>query len=234
MEEFDIKKSELKNAEMINNIYNNPVASAFFGLVKPFLPFIGDFTDEVIKNKLSDFQGIKRKEFCEIVFSNYELVTIEMVSDVEFIMEFMKTLDVVNRLSSNNKVKYLANLFKNSYITTKERNLDEYEEWLNRLSDLSYREIILLEYLYECDKKMNNLQIESNEPFSIKQKSWELFLQNEKKLFGLNDIDLSAIISGTSRTGFCQMVGALNQPIDSSTNTYYITDYFRRFAEKIK
>lgn len=196
MIQFNDIKSELVKSEVINDLYNSPLVSAFVGVIKTYVPFFGDLADGIIKNELSNFQNIKRDEFCKIVFSNQELITSDLIKDMEFIMEFMKTIDVVNRLSSNDKVKYLANLFKNSYILNKNRNLDEYEEWLSRLSDLSYREIQLLEFLYECDKKMTHLHISSDDKYLRVQKAWDLFLQNGKSRFNLNSNDLSAIISG--------------------------------------
>lgn len=55
---------------------------------------------------------------------------------------------------------------------------------------------------------MNHLHVNGDEKYLREQKAWDLFLQ--------------------------KTVGVLNQRIDSNSNTYYVTNYFRRFAEKIR
>lgn len=60
------------------------------------------------------------------------------VNDIEFIMNFKRTLDAVNRLANNDKVVYFANLLKNGYMKENKISNDEYEENLRILGELSF------------------------------------------------------------------------------------------------
>ena len=88
----------------------------------------------------------------EILKNDIELCTVD-VNDVEFIMNFKKTLDAVNRLSNNDKIKYFANLLRNGYMKKEKISNDEYEEFLRILNDLSYREINYIFFLYDFENK---------------------------------------------------------------------------------
>ena len=60
-------------------------------------------------------------------------------------MEFARTLDVVNKLATNEKVQYIAKLFRKTFSTSLyKNNLSEYEEYLRRLEYISVRELELL------------------------------------------------------------------------------------------
>lgn len=61
-------------------------------------------------------------------------------------MEYLRTMDVVNRVSQNDKVAYIAKLFKNSFIIRdiSEFDVDQYEEYLHRFDYLSLKEIHIM------------------------------------------------------------------------------------------
>ena len=80
----------------------------------------------------------------EIILSDSENITSDMVNNVEFIINFARLLEVVNRLASNDKIKYFANLLKNGYFTEDKIANDKFEEYLNLVNELSYRELFLL------------------------------------------------------------------------------------------
>ena len=65
-----------------------------------------------------------------------------MVNDVEFIMSFAKTRNAVNKVLNGDKVKFYGNLLTNGYLNGKEKiSTDEFEEYIELINTLSYREL---------------------------------------------------------------------------------------------
>lgn len=151
-EKIENIKQKLNNTEELADIKNNPVVKATILSVVKSIPIIGELIDSSMDMCLTSFQQNKRKELIEMVLSDAN-ITFDMVNDVEFIMNFAKTLEAVNRLSSNDKIKYFANLIKNGYFTSNKIENDLFEECLRLLSVLSYREIEYLYFLYKYQKE---------------------------------------------------------------------------------
>lgn len=190
-EEFEIVKSELNAMTEIKDIWENPV-------VKSLLQFIPIPTgaDSAIGKAFEIRQKKKLEQLFEIILED-DAITTDDVNDVECIMVFAKTIEVVNRLIRNDKIKYLAYLLKNT-IKDKKRNIDEFEELLSKLSTLSVREIELLHLLYEAENKNMNGQKLFN-----KNESWKAFMNEAKSLYGLNESEIISRMLGIMRTGFC-------------------------------
>ena len=151
--EYEKLESSLKTAETLKEMRLNPIVEAFVSCVKPFFPGIGELVDSSVNEIVENFQKAKRREFCEYIFDTEEVITKEKISDIEFLMEFGRTLDAINRLAQNEKVIYIAALFKNTFIIKNSYDTDQYEEWLKCIDDLSYRQIEILKCLYDEELK---------------------------------------------------------------------------------
>lgn len=114
--------------------------------IKAGFPILGDLIDESLYSAFEDNQTKKRKQLIDIILSDKQRITPDMVNDVEFIMNFAKVMEAVNRLARNEKVIYFGNLIKNGYLVNSASKIsnDEFEEYFNEISSLSFRE---LEYL---------------------------------------------------------------------------------------
>lgn len=113
-EEFEIVKSELNATTEVNDIWENPVVK----FVLQFIP-IPTVADSAIGKAFEIHQRKKQEQLFEMILED-GTITIDDVKDVDCIMEFAKTMDVVNRLIRNDKIKYLAYLLKNSIKDKKE------------------------------------------------------------------------------------------------------------------
>ena len=153
MTDLELTKQELKNADDLIDIKNNPVIATgiAFGisLIKS-IPCLGDFIDSTTDYLLIQNQDKKQKELIEYILVNKEIITKEKVNDVEFIMNFMRTVDAVNKLANCSKVKYFSNLVRNGYLEYEDKiDADEFDEMLSIVTTLSYREIEFLEFFFE-------------------------------------------------------------------------------------
>lgn len=147
-EKLEIIKQSLNNSEELADIKNNPVVKATIISVIKSVPILGELVDSSMDICLTTFQENKRNELIKMILSD-AYITSDMVNDVEFILNFAKTLEAVNRLASNDKIRYFANLIKNGYFTSDKIENDLFEEYLRLLSTLSYREIEYLYFIYK-------------------------------------------------------------------------------------
>ena len=142
-EELEIIKSEYNTMTEIKDIWENPLVKCIIS----HIPFISSGIDSGLAKEIEKHQRKKLEMLFEIILED-DAITMDDVKDVDCIMLIAKTIDVVNRLIRNEKVVYLAKLLKNS-IKDKQRNIDEFEETLNKLAGLSLREIDLLYLLQQ-------------------------------------------------------------------------------------
>ncbi|MBP0074458.1 hypothetical protein [Anaerostipes hadrus] len=156
-------KLELENIDMVIDVKHNPVISAFISLMKE-MPFIGDLIDDSLESVLSDFQSKKQQKLLEVIGqASLGTVTSDMVNDVEFIMGFAKTKNAVDKLSNGDKVKFYGNLLVNGYLNDKDKiSVDEFDEYLELINSLSYRELEYLSFFKEYSNKYKGRLVYQN------------------------------------------------------------------------
>ena len=153
-EELEQVKLSLQNMNDLVDIKGNPVVSSV--LIAPIkaIPVIGDLLDSTTDKLLEDFQRKKEQELIEVILKDSNSITNEMVNDVEFIVNFAKTREAVRRLATNDKVKYFGNLVRNGYLAGNHIENSEFEEYLDILNTMSYREIQhVIDYFKFCNGK---------------------------------------------------------------------------------
>ena len=225
MSENEVKKlknikNELETTEMYDK--SNPMTDllcSIFGVILPAVPIIKEGLDISI-NK---FQEKKKRQFCDIILSDTSHITSDKVQDISFIIELSRTIDVINRLAQNDKVAFIARLFKKEFIDTDEYNIDQYEEYLHRLDYLSLKEINILIDLYLYSQK-NSKEYHAE---------WYEFKQLAATRYNVTEDEIASVFAGLTRTGFCResnMIFPSNKEIE---NPIYVTEYFKRFAEMI-
>lgn len=227
-EEFGMVKSELDATDDLNDIWNNPVVQGIYQSLKVF-PVITTLTGTLISDKLLERQKQKQAELCRIIF-NDNSISLEDVEDVLFITEFARTLDVVNKLSTNEKIQYIAKLFKKTFSSNLyKENLSEFEEYLRKLEYVSIRELKLLFLLYECEQVSGtNAENDSKKM----DKDWKKFKIKANDIYGIGDNMIVSIMSGLTMTGFCRESNIMFP--GGAENPYYITPYFVRFLDLIQ
>ncbi len=212
MGEFEKQKQENQKIESTIEIIHKPSISSFINLLSN-VPFFGDLLISTTDDKLASFQKSKRESFYKYICDSPELITTDKVNDVTLLMEFARTLDVINKLSSNDKVMYIAKLFKACFLEYDNIDVYEYEEYLIRINDLSYRE---LELLILLRKHGGN-----NDEFD----------QEVERIYHMDREMTISILNGIARSGFCkERVGAF---LDYAGGDFTTTSYFERFLSMI-
>lgn len=195
-EAIECAKLNLQNADTIMDIKHNPVASAAISFIKT-IPCIGDLIDDSLEYALSDFQSKKQQQLLEIISNTpVGMVTSDMINDVEFIMSFAKINNAVNKLSNGDKVKFYGNLLVNGYLGEGDRILvDEFEEYLELINSLSYRELKYLSFFKEYSDKYEGRLVHQN---------WKEFSIEFRNKF--QNRDAYSVFKRLQRTGFISEV----------------------------
>lgn len=230
-EEFEVAKAELHSVEEIADIIKNPIVRNMFLAVQK-IPKVGELVSASAEYLLEGFQNGKEQNLNEIILRDNHTITSDMVNDIEFIINYSRTLDVVHRLATNDKVKFFGNLIRNGYLSGEHIENDEFEEYLEVLVTLSYRQIECLAEFYQKSHSTNG---------KIIDKDWEEFKKNSK--YPENDVNF--IFKQLVRTGFineCRgvisfdgddMDGELLADIDGSFLGYELDDSIMKFYDMV-
>ena len=195
-EEIESAKIDIQNIGTIIDTKHNPAVSLFLSSIKS-VPFIGDLIDDSLEHILTDFQSKKQQQLIEII-SNVPIgtVTSDMINDVEFIMSFAKTKNAVNKLLNGDKVKFYGNLLTNGYLSERDKiSTDEFEEYLELIDSLSYRELEYLSFFKEFSNKYRGRLVYQN---------WRQFSIEFRKKF--QNRDAYSAFKRLQRTGFISEV----------------------------
>ena len=185
-------KKKLNNANSLA-----AVADSVFALFSYFLPQLNLLTPQ-IQERFSEKISKNRQIFCDDIMALGFSVTREQLNDVAFLTEFQKTIEVIDRLATNEKIHFFANLFHNSFSGKDKFDYDEYEELLRSLSQLSKSEICLLIDFWRASQLQK--QDKDNPVFRT---SWDRFaaICFDK---GIDKERLIAKMTAISRTGLCK------------------------------
>lgn len=224
-EKFEMAKAEYNTCTEIEDIWSNPIVKMLIGTI----PKISSLIDSSIGKMIEFRQKEKLETLFEIILSDNK-ITMEQVNDVDSIMEFAKTIDVVNRLILNDKVNILAKLLK-SEIASEDKNPDEFEELLHKLDVLSVREIELLHLLYEIEQE-NTEETSDDERYINYNYSWNSFVEEAKEKFNLNDTEVTSYMLGIMRTGFC--MSETRTGLSQSGMIMYTTPLYEKLLLRIE
>ena len=111
---FEDAIAQVEVADTLVNNIRNPAIRSMINALKAVMrvPFIGDLIDSSISTTFEDNQKKKRDQLINIILSDKQRITKDMVNNVEFIVNFARVMDAVNRLAKNEKVEYFANLIR--------------------------------------------------------------------------------------------------------------------------
>lgn len=231
-EELEVLKSSLQSVNDLADIKSNPVVESVLMPIIKALPVIGDMIDSAINVGIDGFQNKKEQELVEIILKDKYTITSDMVNDVEFIVNYAKAKEAVRRLATNDKVKFFGNLIRNGYLSEEHIENDTFEEYLEVIITMSYRQLECLAEFYQKSQLTDGRIID---------KDWELFKKNSK----YPETDIKFILKQLERTGFineCHGVmaydggdeyGEFLADIDGPFQGYELDESFIKFYDMV-
>lgn len=200
-EEFEQEKISLNNVNQIADVKGNPVVDSVLMPIIKEVPVIGDMIDSSMNKLIEDFQQKKEQELIEVILRDKNTITPDMVNDVEFIVNFAKTKEAVRRLATNDKVKYFGNLIRNGYLSEERVENSVFEEYLDVLNSMSYRQINML---VKYKKFLDNTTFQNRDV----DDEWKGFLSSCFTLKYIEEqTEIASIFATLVRTGFVEEIG---------------------------
>lgn len=236
MSDIDEAIEEYNSINTIESVVHNPLVKSFLSTIADYVPFFGELAIETLDTAIGERQEQKRKAICDIVFNSPELVTIDKIQDADFIISFARMIDTANRLNSNKKIQYLANLFKNTFVLSPVKKINEFDEGLSRLTGLSDREIEILVTMFEAEKEFYKNYFKDKDSAQVTYEFFDDVWVNTQKVctdkFKLSKAILTSLVSSLSRTGFIEVTDIMYP--GSSEKVYRTSSYFAEFAQLIQ
>lgn len=230
-------KTELHNINELSEIKNNPVVGSVLMPTVKAIPVIGDMIDSSMNKVIENFQQKKEQELMDVILKNESIITSDMVNDVEFIVNYNKTIEAVRRLATNDKIKFFGNLIRNGYLSGEHIECSEFDEYYDILNSLSYREIqCLVDYMLFCRMNSKNKKIRYN--------MWVRFTKDYSEKTKISTSELWSIFARIKRTGFLEEdfetesgdVDQTDNTVDSlqvESNGYSLDKSFFRFYDMV-
>lgn len=207
------------------------VGSSIMPLIRA-VPIIGDMISTGVDKALNDFQDRKQIELIDCILKDCEIITSKQVNDIEFIMNFAKTVEAVRRLATNDKVIYFGNLLRNGYLREEHIDNNDFEELSNIINDLSFREI---NYLIFFKENCNNNEIDDN----VK---WNEFSTKFSAKFKIERFQIYNIFSRLKRSGLIDELYITEgkdieddriDELEIDNRGYYLTRTFDKFYKMV-
>jgi len=241
--DFESAKTYLHKANELVDIKNNPVVNSMLIAPLKSIPIVGDLIDSSTNTLLENHQKEKEQQLLNIILSGKDIITTEMVNDIEFIINFNKVLESVKRLATNDKVNFFGNLIKNGYLSGDHIDSNLFEEYLNILNTMSFREIkYLTDYKLYCEEISKNKKGNSNN--NVNYNKWGIFSRDYSKKNKISINELCSAFMRIKQTGFIDEVletesGDVDEDnysfnsLGIESNGFYIEKCFLKFYDMV-
>lgn len=236
-EKLEQNKIDLHITEEMIDIKGNPVVDSILVQMIRSIPCLGSLIGVSTDMILENFQQKKKNELIETILKDRNTITFDMVNDVEFIVNFARVMEAVQKLATNDKIKYFGNLIRNGYLSGEHIQNSEFEEYLDVLNTMSYREIeYLIDYKVYCEQKARGKQVKYN--------TWPHFRRDYADLKKISESELCSIFMRIKRTGFIEEEyetesGGVNEhdnsfnPLQVDSSGFCINSSFHRFFDMV-
>ncbi|GAA0106651.1 hypothetical protein UT300013_32750 [Paraclostridium sordellii] len=177
---------------------NNPVIRGLAETIKILNPALS-IADGVLLSSINNVQQKRMKVFFDELESGNINLSEEIIKSDDFLHKYMITRNVVTKTNRKEKIKIFAMLFKSSINNEGDFTVELYEEYLNILDELYYREFYILSKLYKFE---NKYPLEPNED-GLKRctKFWNEFLNEINHELDIDKDEIDAILTRMTRTG---------------------------------
>lgn len=183
--------------ELLKKYEGNKFIRALIQLV----PFgIGSSVDVLIELKIKELKEKRLQTFLEEIEEQLENYSLEILDSENFLHCYLITIQSVLKTRREEKIRLFANYFANAISTNFFESIDEYEELLSILDELSFKEIQLLNVLSK---------FEENHPFEEKKSKittieeyWDDFKKEISTQFQHSEDYIQSLILRLTRSGF--------------------------------
>ena len=186
--------------EQLSDMYQtNPVIRALVQLIP-----IVSIVDAALVTKIEKIHTKKARVFFDELENGTVQLTQEMIESEDFLHCYFSTFKAALNSHRREKICYFARLLTSSITLSEISTIDEYEEYLSILDDLSFRELKLLIVLSRYEKEFF-LQGDKN-PLQRANRFWEQFSLEVCSKFSISDGELDGMLARLNRTGLYKTI----------------------------
>jgi len=198
------------------------------GIVQLIPLSIGSCVDVAITTQLDNIMEDRAKTFFDELGNGSVELTKSLIETEEFLHKYFSTVKAALNTIRREKIVYFARLLKSSIIIGNSRNIDEYEEYLSILDELSYRELGILIRLYHFENLHPNAEGENE--LQRTAKFWDEFCKTIMNEFDIEEDEINSVLVRLKRTGcYMSLIGYW----DDEGNKGKTTATFKRLIKMI-
>ena len=189
------------NAETIEQVVSRyPATSPIFrGLIQLLPCGIGSAIDVAVVTKLENIHKDKLREFFDEFEKGVVQLTPEIIEKEDFLHCYFSTVRAALNSRRREKIRYFARLLTSSINSSEISTVDEYEECLGILDELSFRELGILVVLSRYEKEYSHQ--DGGGDLKQANRFWDQFSSEVCSRFSIPDGELNGILIRLNRTG---------------------------------
>ena len=210
-EQFEIMQAELEAKEAEADVTQNPIWDVLTSFISPAGGVVAS-----VRKQYDRSLAQRRRDFLEMIRDTAYCVRGDDVRSFDYITDLKIGLEAIERVTFNEKIAYIANLFRSTHSSLEQMDSDEYQENLRKITELSYREIDLLSLLYQ-------------NPSGINDREYMKQVQNKYPKLTVGEIH--AILLSLTKTGFCKET--VSTRLNYQGNEFKTTELLERFLKNI-
>ncbi|MDH5763746.1 MAG: hypothetical protein OEZ51_12240 [Nitrospinota bacterium] len=205
---------------------NYPIVRSLIQLV----PFgIGSAIDVALMGKINNMKTERTRVFFDKILENNIALKEEQLEDKEFLHAYFATTKAYLNTQRHEKIQLFAQLFSRYCEKGIFEAIDDYEESLSILDELSYREFEILLILNEFENK--NPIKEGQNYLQRALVYWENFINQIEQDIGLLREEIPGVLERINRTGLYQtFTGGF---MDYTGDVGKLTPNFQRFLKEL-
>jgi hypothetical protein len=188
--------------ERLDNRYQkNPVIRALIQLI----PFgVGSAADVALTTILENIREERAREFFDELAEGAVPLTREIIESEDFLHAYFSAARAALNTRRREKIRYFARLLTSSITSSEISTIDEYEEYLSILDELSFRELGILVVLARYEKE-NFLQ-DDTDPIQRPNRFWDQFSSEVCTRFSITLEEFSSVLTRLNRTGLYRTI----------------------------
>lgn len=180
----------------------NPIIRAMVRLI-PFS--VGSAVDVLILHQAGKIKESRTREFFDALGEGRITLSQELIENNDFIHCLDTTLRAALRSRRNEKIRLFARLLQNGMMDAQADSVDDYEELVGLIDDLSFRE---WEALLIFERHLSAVEPDPN-PLARVNQIWDEFVDDLNRILGVHKEEASSFMNRIARTGlYNEITGA--------------------------
>ena len=172
------------------------------GLIQLLPCGIGSAIDVVLMKTLENIQRERTMAFFDELAKGDVIVDEELLKSEDFLHAYFATTKYALNTRRREKIEMFARLLKNSLTEEDILNIDEYEDFLKVLDELSYRELLALRIL---DTYSSTTRSEAQNDLQRTSQFWDKFEEDMTNELNIPKDQIANFMDKIARTGCYEM-----------------------------